>query len=86
MSKAVSAATTRATTAQRSATNPASSAWVAASAGSGKTKVLTDRVLRLLLDGTAPQHILCLTFPKAAAADMSVRIAAQLESWPAQPE
>ncbi|HEX6092023.1 MAG TPA: UvrD-helicase domain-containing protein, partial [Dongiaceae bacterium] len=86
MSKAVSAATTRATTAQRSATNPASSAWVAASAGSGKTKVLTDRVLRLLLDGTAPQHILCLTFTKAAAAEMSVRIAEQLEKWTAQPE
>ncbi len=84
MSKAVSAATTRATTAQRSATNPASSAWVAASAGSGKTKVLTDRVLRLLLDGTAPQHILCLTFTKAAAAEMSVRIAEQLEKWTSQ--
>ena len=70
MSKAVSAATTRATVAQRSATNPASSAWVAASAGSGKTKVLTDRVLRLLLDGTAPERILCLTFTKAAAAEI----------------
>ncbi len=86
MSKVVSAATTRATTAQRHATNPASSAWVAASAGSGKTKVLTDRVLRLLLDGTAPQHILCLTFTKAAAAEMSVRIAEQLEKWTSQTE
>lgn len=86
MSKAVSAATSRATTAQRSATSPASSAWVAASAGSGKTKVLTDRVLRLLLDGTAPQHILCLTFTKAAAAEMSVRIAKQLEKWASQSE
>ncbi|HEX6092168.1 MAG TPA: UvrD-helicase domain-containing protein, partial [Dongiaceae bacterium] len=84
MSKTVSAATTRATTAQRSATNPESSAWVAASAGSGKTKVLTDRVLRLLLDGTTPQHMLCLTFTKAAAAEMSVRIAEQLEKWTSQ--
>ena len=59
---------------------------MAASAGSGKTKVLTDRVLRLLLDGTAPQHILCLTFTKAAAAEMSVRIAEQLEKWTSQSE
>jgi ATP-dependent helicase/nuclease subunit A len=86
MSKAVSAATTRATVAQRSATNPATSAWVAASAGSGKTKVLTDRVLRLLLEGTPPQHILCLTFTKAAAAEMSNRIAKQLEEWTSQPD
>ena len=49
--------------------------WVSASAGSGKTKVLTDRVLALLLAGNAPERILCLTFTKAAAAEMSNRIA-----------
>jgi ATP-dependent helicase/nuclease subunit A len=86
MNDAVSAATKRATTAQRRATAPGQSAWVAASAGSGKTKVLTDRVLRLLLDGTAPERILCLTFTKAAAAEMSVRIAETLEKWTSEPD
>ncbi|NNG04162.1 MAG: UvrD-helicase domain-containing protein, partial [Inquilinus sp.] len=46
-------------TAQRQASDPAVSAWVSASAGTGKTKVLTDRVLRLMLAGTAPDKILC---------------------------
>ena len=50
--------------AQRQASNPFISAWVSASAGSGKTKVLTDRVLQLLLVGNAPETILCLTFCK----------------------
>ena len=57
-----------ATDAQRHATAPAYSAWVEANAGTGKTKVLTDRVTRLLLTGVKPQRILCLTFTKAAAA------------------
>ena len=66
---------------QRRAANPRASAWVAASAGSGKTKVLTDRVLNLLLAGVAPQRILCLTFTKAAAAEMAQRINGELGRW-----
>ncbi|WP_299440109.1 double-strand break repair helicase AddA [uncultured Rhodospira sp.] len=66
---------------QRRAADPAASAWVAASAGSGKTKVLTDRVLNLLLDGTAPERLLCLTFTKAAAAEMANRVARRLAEW-----
>ena len=66
---------------QRRAANPRASAWVAASAGSGKTKVLTDRVLSLLLAGVAPQRILCLTFTKAAAAEMAQRINGELGRW-----
>lgn len=66
---------------QRRAADPAASAWVAASAGSGKTKVLSDRVLALLLTGTPAHKILCLTFTKAAAAEMANRIAARLGRW-----
>ena len=66
--------------------DPAASAWVTASAGSGKTKVLTDRVLRLLLaDGTRPGAILCLTFTKAAAAEMATRLAQRLGTWAVAP-
>jgi ATP-dependent helicase/nuclease subunit A len=66
--------------------DPAASAWVTASAGSGKTKVLTDRVLRLLLaDGTRPGAILCLTFTKAAAAEMATRLARRLGDWAVAP-
>lgn len=68
---------------QRGAADPTASVWVAASAGTGKTKVLTDRVLSLMLAGTLPQRILCLTFTKAAAAEMSVRIAKELGAWAA---
>jgi ATP-dependent helicase/nuclease subunit A len=68
--------------AQRIASDPRLSAWVGASAGSGKTKVLTDRVLRLLLqDGQAANRILCLTFTKAAAAEMATRLARRLGDW-----
>lgn len=67
--------------AQRTAAAPDRSVWVTASAGSGKTKVLTDRVLRLLLQGTAPERILCLTFTKAAAAEMDVRLRRRLGEW-----
>lgn len=68
--------------AQRRASDPDASAWVGASAGSGKTKVLTDRVLRLLLrPGTRPGRILCLTFTKAAAAEMAQRLARRLGEW-----
>lgn len=67
--------------AQRRATTPGHSAWVEANAGTGKTKVLTDRVTRLLLDGVRPERILCLTFTKAAAAEMHNRLAGQLGRW-----
>ena len=70
-----------ATAEQRKATSPAQSAWVEANAGTGKTKVLTDRVTRLLLAGVKPERILCLTFTKAAAAEMRNRLAAQLGRW-----
>ena len=66
---------------QQLASLPHHSAWVAASAGSGKTKVLTDRVLNLLLEGCAPERILCLTFTKAAAAEMANRIRERLGEW-----
>ncbi len=66
---------------QRGASDPGASVWVAASAGTGKTKVLIDRVLRLLLDGVAPERILCLTFTKAAAAEMRNRIMKDLRAW-----
>ena len=59
---------------QRAAANPEASVWVAASAGTGKTKVLTDRMLHLLVKGVTPERILCLTFTKAAAAEMSNRL------------
>ncbi len=66
---------------QRRAADPRVSVWVAASAGSGKTQVLVDRVIRLLLDGAAPDAILCLTFTKAAAAEMSNRLFQRLSGW-----
>lgn len=66
---------------QRRASNPLSSIWVEASAGTGKTKVLSDRVLRLLLNGVRPERILCLTYTKAAAVEMSSRIAGRLSRW-----
>ncbi|MGY9005801.1 MAG: UvrD-helicase domain-containing protein, partial [Alphaproteobacteria bacterium] len=70
-----------ATAAQALAADPAASVWVGASAGSGKTKVLTDRVLALLLAGTKPHKILCLTFTKAAAAEMANRVYESLGAW-----
>ncbi len=71
----------RATSGQQKASDPAASAWVSANAGSGKTHVLANRVIRLLLEGTDPQKILCLTFTRAAAAEMSNRIFATLGQW-----
>lgn len=68
-------------TAQLLAADPKVSAWVAASAGTGKTKVLTDRILNLLLQGFAPERILCLTFTKAAAAEMANRLTQRLACW-----
>ncbi len=66
---------------QRTAAAPDASAWVAASAGSGKTKVLSDRVLNLLLNGTPPEKILCLTFTRTAAAEMANRVTEILSKW-----
>ena len=70
-----------ATAQQRAASNPDCSVWVEASAGTGKTKVLSDRVLRLLLKGVQPGRILCLTYTKAAAVEMNTRIAGRLSRW-----
>lgn len=66
---------------QAAAADPAASVWVAANAGTGKTHVLTNRVLRLLLAGTRPECILCLTYTKAAAAEMSKRVFDKLAGW-----
>jgi ATP-dependent helicase/nuclease subunit A len=67
--------------AQARASDPQLSAWVSANAGSGKTHVLAQRVIRLLLAGVAPDKILCLTFTKAAAANMSARVFDRLAQW-----
>lgn len=66
---------------QRDASDPRSSAWVIANAGSGKTHVLTQRVIRLMLDGADPATILCLTFTKIAAAEMARRVFDTLGKW-----
>jgi ATP-dependent helicase/nuclease subunit A len=77
---------TAATDAQIAAARPSASSWVSANAGSGKTRVLTDRVARLLLAGTEPARILCLTYTKAAAAEMATRLFATLGAWAMAPE
>lgn len=71
---------------QNRASDPRHSVWVGASAGTGKTKVLTDRVLRLLLDGNLPSRITCITYTKAAAKEMEDRIQATLIRWVAMGE
>lgn len=71
---------------QRRAADAGASVWVGANAGTGKTKVLTDRVLTLLLSGTAPNRLLCLTFTKAAAAEMAARLARKLSAWAVEPD
>ena len=75
-----------ATNAQIRAADPAASTWVSANAGPGKTRVLTDRVARLLLHGTEPQKILCLTYTKAAAAEMQNRLFERLGDWAMMPD
>ena len=67
--------------AQARASDPAASAFVSANAGSGKTHVLAQRVVRLLLDGVDPGRILCITFTKAAAANMAKRVFDTLGAW-----
>jgi ATP-dependent helicase/nuclease subunit A len=81
MSPTSASASDRARHAQREAADPAVSAWVAANAGTGKTQVLTDRILRLLLAGTRPERILALTYTKTAAAEMSKRVFDRLSAW-----
>ncbi|PQO24385.1 double-strand break repair helicase AddA [Rhodobacteraceae bacterium WD3A24] len=66
---------------QIEAADPGASTWLSANAGSGKTRVLTDRVARLLLDGVDPQRVLCLTYTKAAAAEMQNRLFRRLGAW-----
>ncbi|MFV2035936.1 MAG: UvrD-helicase domain-containing protein, partial [Halocynthiibacter sp.] len=66
---------------QSSAGHPDHSVWVSANAGSGKTHILTERVLRLLLSGVAPQNILCLTYTKAGAAVVQRRVEFRLSGW-----
>jgi ATP-dependent helicase/nuclease subunit A len=66
---------------QRAVANPEVSAWVAANAGSGKTHVLAQRVINLLLKGVQPEKILCITFTKAAAANMAKRVFDTLAEW-----
>ena len=66
---------------QLAAARPEISTWLSANAGSGKTKVLTDRVARLLLKGVLPEHILCLTYTKAAASEMQNRLFERLGAW-----
>ncbi|MAI91641.1 double-strand break repair helicase AddA [Ponticaulis sp.] len=67
--------------AQKLAAKPDASIWVSANAGSGKTKVLIDRVARLLLQGAQPDSILCITYTKAAASEMQQRLFKRLGSW-----
>ena len=68
------------------ASDPNSSTWLSANAGSGKTKVLTDRVARLLLSGVLPQKVLCLTYTKAAANEMQNRLFSRLGIWSMMPD
>ncbi len=75
-----------ATKAQVRAADPTASTWVSANAGSGKTRVLTDRVARLLLHDTDPQKILCLTYTNAAAAEMQNRLFKRLGAWAMMPD
>ena len=72
--------------AQIAAADPDANVWLVANAGSGKTRVLTDRVARLLLRGVNPQNILCLTYTKAAAAEMQNRLFKRLGEWAMAPE
>jgi ATP-dependent helicase/nuclease subunit A len=77
---------TDATANQVKAANPTESTWLSANAGSGKTRVLIDRVARLLLNETDPQRILCLTYTKAAATEMQNRLFERLGEWAMMPD
>lgn len=67
--------------AQATASAPEAHVWLSASAGTGKTHVLTARVFRLLLGGVPPENILCLTFTKAGASEMAERVHGRLAAW-----
>ncbi|MBW6505439.1 MAG: double-strand break repair helicase AddA [Rhodobacteraceae bacterium] len=71
---------------QVQAAEPGQSTWLGANAGSGKTRVLTDRVARLLLAETEPQKVLCLTYTKAAASEMQNRLLERLGNWAMLPD
>jgi double-strand break repair helicase AddA len=75
-----------ATLRQIEAADPTRNTWLSANAGSGKTRVLTDRVARLLLAGVSPQNILCLTYTKAAASEMQNRLFGRLGAWAMKPD
>ncbi|WP_425500889.1 double-strand break repair helicase AddA [Roseovarius faecimaris] len=75
-----------ATLTQLKAAQPDRSTWLSANAGSGKTRVLTNRVALLLLGGVDPQHILCLTYTKAAASEMQNRLFKRLGEWAMLPD
>lgn len=75
-----------ATQRQVDAADPRTSTWLSANAGSGKTRVLTDRVARLLLEEVSPQNILCMTYTKAAAAEMQNRLFQRLGDWAMMPD
>src|SRR3989304_4433896 len=86
MATSIEARLARTRRAQGEAADPAASVWVSANAGTGKTHVLTMRVLRLMLAATPPAPILCLSYPKAAAAEMSKRVFARLAEWVTMPD
>jgi ATP-dependent helicase/nuclease subunit A len=71
---------------QLAASDPGKSTWLGANAGSGKTSVLIDRVARLLLAGTRPERILCLTYTRAAAGEMQNRLFRRLGAWSMLPD
>jgi ATP-dependent helicase/nuclease subunit A len=75
-----------ATLRQIDAADPLENTWLVANAGSGKTRVLTDRVARLLLSDVSPQNILCLTYTKAAASEMQNRLFKRLGAWAMKPD
>ena len=75
----------KATQRQIEAADPTANTWLSANAGSGKTRVLTNRVARLLLTGVRPENILCLTYTKAAASEMQNRLFGTLGAWAMKP-
>ncbi len=81
MSKAPNPAYINAVNMQSMAAAPEKSIFVSANAGSGKTRVLVERVSRILLTGTSPDKIMCLTYTKAAASEMQTRLFAALGDW-----
>ena len=81
MNAVVKTPVARAQAEQRAASDPRVSAFVSAHAGTGKTKLLIDRLLRLMLADADPSRILCLTYTKAAAAEMAIRLQKRLGGW-----